>query len=405
MAFDLRYDAAMAASGISKQIVTADDVRTVQFDRHRPGYHMEQVDQFLDLVADALENAVTEIESHRSTDEPKLQLYDPDGAAARLLAAAQSTIDKMVHEADTYATAQRTEADAYRAQLTSETDDYAGVTRSEADTYSTDVRGSADAHATAVRGAAAEEARRMAEEARSALVVEMRELESIRESLLADNEALQQYLDSERGRITEILESERGRINDILDDAHSTVSTADLQMLRAPQLSGASVDDHTFEPVGVVDEGPATQAVDALAYAEATDVQDNVHVGAHSSDDDTDDLAPPAGEPVVIADPPDIDLVVAGEAVEADDAMEAAARSVFDLDSPSEDVAVDVTDDELFASDDTIDLDAEPRWEDDSTGQRFLSELRDADVADDDGFGPLDDRTETAMSAFFSEDD
>lgn len=418
----------MAVSFNRKESVTPDDVRTVQFDRHRPGYHMEQVDQFLDLVAETLDR-LAELEAVRQAGDGEPHLYDPEGAASRLLAAAQATIDTMVHESETYALSTRSEADAYKAELVTQTDDYAGATRSEADGYASDVRGQADAHATAVKSAAAEEARKLAEDTRAQLVEEMRQLEATRDQLEADNRALQSYLVAEQERLASVL-----------DGLRTTVVAADLRLSESPEISGASVDQHTFVEVPEDFDQPASESythIDQPTQAVPVPVfdQDDALDQDGGFDQDLTDLPQPVGDPVLVAEPEmetDADLsmahelagesesvfadAVAGEnSPQGDEAMDAAVRSVFDLE-PDQELAPEISlvdddsDDELFGSGQTIDLDAEPQWGADTEtddGDRFIAELRsvDVDTDDDDAFGPVDDRTETAMSAFFDESD
>lgn len=316
------------------------------------------------------------------------QLHDPEGAAQRLLAAAQQAADTLTAEARTYSETARREAD-----------EYARATRSEADEHAERVTTSAEAQAASIREVAADEARRVAEEARSRLVEEMASLEARKVELEGAVAALESEVGSHRSRLLATIDDLRAKVSDELvagEEPDSAPSTASLAAA-----------------VGAADE--PTQAVD-MTHFEHADI-------AETADDlVADDGADDGGADEYIV-----------EAADDQDAAAVASRSVFDIaDDDTDASSTDWLDDEIgdlgseasAAEDDTGDITADPGDPGDtadtgddsalfdleadepsaeapasSSGDSFFDELRQAD--DDGGLGPLDEDTDAALSAFF----
>lgn len=360
------------------------------------------------------------------------QLHDPEGAAQRLLAAAQQAADMLTADAKTYAETAHREADDYAQRVRSEADDYAQATRSEADEHAERVTTTAETQAASIREVAADEARRVAEEARSQLVDEMSELETRKAQLENTVGELEKLVSDERGRLLRILDNLHHRVSEDLPEAPDTAS-------REPghAASGAAMDpEPTDESVGE-EAGPSDEpALDDAVFATGTD--DAEAAGAEVDLDATAALDMSDVSLEVGADLPSDDLAddeVPSDELGDDDAEEAivtASRSVFDLaddDDVDDDTSADWLDEEVAVetqaeeavvetphaddagADDApgglFDIEAEEDRAPDASaaddpvpsGDSFFDELRQAD--DDDGLGPLDDDTDAALSAFF----
>jgi DivIVA domain-containing protein len=392
-------------AGTPDETVTAHDVRTAQFTLvKRGGYDTQEVDAFLDQVAETLD-IIAETQ-YRAPARPPVeaaeapavaapapvpapvvapvveavpQLHDPDGAAQRLLAAAQRTSDALTAEAKSYAEAQRAEADAYAA-----------ATRSDADSHAARVTSTAEAQAATIRETAAEEARRVAEATRSSLINEIERLESDRERLMGDTERIRRTFEADRMRLLDIVDGLRRDINDAGADlpasepapaatagaAAAVAATATPPAPEAsPQAEQAAADpvsDQTFEVA--VAGGAVTGAV-----TEPEIPNDNAVVEG-GLDDVAAGIVP--DEPDERAEP---DPVAAPEASDP----EARSGTIFDIES-----------DPTWSDDDGPPTEAMPVIED--RGDRFFDELR---SSDDSGLGPLDEDTDAALTAFFESDD
>jgi DivIVA domain-containing protein len=319
-------------------------------------------------------------------------LHDPEGAAQRLLAAAQLAADSLAADAGTYALGVRSEADAYAA-----------TARTEADEYSAAVTAAAEAQASAIREVAADEARRVAEEARTGVINEIGELEVQKRSLEAQKSLLETEVDAERARILTII-----------DDLRAAVS-ADGDPPQPPPppppsaAAAAAVPDvaSEVEVAGEVEEAFAETPVEAAPTASDADVNAAAEEGDVADDDNDDGSLAPV-----------IKLGEAGSSLGDEvDVTGAVARSVFDTDpgDGGDDTSADWLDDAPEAAQATasqpqgaiFDIEAEAG---DATqaipavdaGDRFFDELREAET--DDGLGPLDEDTDAALSAFFDDD-
>jgi DivIVA domain-containing protein len=440
--------------------VTAQDIRNVGFTRVKKGYDVEEVNGLLEQVSATLD-ALARAEGARraaaasepSNDETPAPLHDPEGAAQRLLAAAQRTADSMTADADEYAERVRREADDYVRSERAEADDYASRVKPEADDYAESARSAADAHAETVTAAAdahaetvtaaaerqaasllsaaAEEAREAAEEARSVLVEDMATLQSERDALRGDVDQLGAYVKSERDRLLASLEDIRSVVASGEFDWHedleiSSVGVSDL-VIGDDDLS----DDDSFLPDdnSSADAVPIDSAVDEVADEGADE-------SASNAADLTLDID--LGEP----DAAVFDLTSPAERLEESDEL-SAGLSVFDIQSEFdenldsdpkwlEDLSSDDDgeepeagiDDVTIAAASIFDIEAagsaEPADEGDlggpptqalqldidgrGEGDRFFDELHQVD-AEEDTLGPLDEDTDAALSAFFEPED
>lgn len=354
------------------EAVTAHDVRTAQFTLvKRGGYDTQEVDAFLDQVAETLD--VIAETRYRAPTRPPVEvaeapavapapapapapveaaprLHDPDGAAQRLLAAAQRTSDALTAEARSYAEAQRAEADAYAA-----------TTRADADAHAERVTATAEVQAATIRETAADEARRVAEATRTSLLDEIERLESDRDRLMGDTEKIRRTFAADRMRLLDIVDGLRRQI----DDAGADLAAAE----EAPAGHGA-------EP----QEAPAPGVPDTVDAASPEVVEA--------------EIVEPEPEPE-----PEAPAPVEAEALfeDAEPAPETAAarpdgargQTIFDIES-----------DPTWRDDDGPPTEAVPVISD--RGDRFFDELR---AADDGGLGPLDEDTDAALTAFFESDD
>jgi len=327
--------------------------------------------------ATVLAEASVATEAPVAAEPAGVRLHDPEGAAQKLLAAAQIAADSLTADADAYGQRVRAEADSY-----------VGDTRSEADEHAATVTSTAEAQAAAIREVAADEARRVAEEARSELVVQIEALSATKVVLERDNAALQTRLDTERGRILAIVDELRASLG---DDDHSTHSATPGHAL---DDIAAEVDAAFTEPEPEPEPEPDTD----------TEHEPQFEAEPLSALGSVSELQPrPEPEAPELSNVSDISNI--------SDATAQASRSVFDLgdDEAAEDD--DTSADWMDASpaplpdgaplgEATIfDIEAEPGTSPDP-GDRFFDELRQAD-ADSDKLGPADDDTDAALSAFF----
>jgi DivIVA domain-containing protein len=414
--------------------VTAQDIRNVGFTRVKKGYDTEEVNSLLEQVSATLD-ALARAEGARraaaasepSNDASPAPLHDPEGAAQRLLAAAQRTADGMTADADEYAERVRREADDYVRSERSDADDYASRVRPEADDYAQSARAEADAHAEAVTSAAerqaatllsaaAEEARHAAEEARGALVEDMATLQSGRDALQGDIDQLSAYVKSERDRLLASLEDIRSVVASGEFDSHEDLEISSVEASDLVIGDGdVSVDDTP------VDDTPIDSEVDDVADESASNTADltlDIDLGepdaavfdltsAADGLEEADEVS--AGVSVfdiqsefdedLNADPKwleDLSSDDAGEEPETGiDDVTIAAASIFDIEAVGSAEPIDEPD---LGGPPTqsLQLDIDDRGE----GDRFFDELQQVD-AEEDTLGPLDEDTDAALSAFF----
>lgn len=388
-------------AGTPDEAVTAHDVRTAQFTLvKRGGYDTQEVDAFLDQVAETLD-IIAETQ-YRAPARPPAevvetpapapapaplpaaapveaapQLHDPDGAAQRLLAAAQRTSDALTAEAKSYAEAQRAEADAYAAS-----------TRSDADAHAARVTSTAETQAATIRETAAEEARRVAEATRSSLITEIERLETDRERLMGDTERIRRTFEADRMRLLDIVDGLRREISDVgselpapetaaADPAAAAVATTAVVAATAPEEPSVEepASDAGFEVAVAGGAGVEAAALPETAPLDAID-QDDL-------DDKPAEVA--ASEPDLPVEEAEPEPAAAAEPAETGPR----AGTIFDIES-----------DPTWSDDDGPPTEAMPVIED--RGDRFFDELR---SSDDSGLGPLDEDTDAALTAFFESDD
>jgi DivIVA domain-containing protein len=282
------------------------------------------------------------------------QLHDPEGAAQRLLAAAQVAADSLTGNAENYALGVRGEADQHAA-----------AARAEADKHAASVTAGAETQAAAIREVAADEARRVVEEARAKLVAEITVLEARKSKLDSDNAALQGQVEAERSRILVIIDGLRSAVSSETEPASASVVPSP-----APAPAPAPTPVAAAVPVRAVEEEDPDPSPDVAPVIELVDGS-NADAGTDSVARSVFDISPDAGSPDTSTD-------------WLDEPGPGAGGSIFDIESPE-------------SGNTTQAVSAV-----DGAGDRFFEELRQADP-DADALGPLDEDTDAALSAFFDE--
>ncbi len=416
--------------------MSADDVRNVEFSHmKRGGYDTREVDTFLDRVVAVLGASHPGPEDPIMIDEPSEpgpaievppvaadepvpaastvaespaspgtsggpRLHDPEGAAQRLLAAAQLAADTLTADAESYS-----------ARIRREADDYAAATKSEADGHAERVTAAAESQAAAIREVAADEARRVAEDARAELVRDMDALEAKRAELEEQTASLEGRLATDRTRILALVEELRATV-----------------LATGEQSAGA---EHALAAHTDLDEEPdlahdvAEEVEEAFALPDSDEDLGEVTIVVEEESVEIDLDEPPRAEDLDDVADLEVDVVSDEEdpldATDEGDATATASRSVFDLGDDEADEADDagwLDEQEGGTAGGLFDIEADPDWDDggpptrampavggeaEDPGDRFFEDLRQADQAD--SLGPLDDDTDAALSAFFDADD
>ena len=191
----------MALSDEAPNYLTPEFLRSVSFSRlRRGGYDVQEVDSFMSRFAELLESENLSRPAEQLDDS---ELYDPEGAAQRLLAAAQRTADSLTKEAASQA-----------EQLTA----------------------SAEAQADNIRRVVVEEARKMAEQSQSDLNETLKDLNLRRENL----EEKCGYLEGQ-------LNAGKDQLLTILDEMRSIVEDSDLALPIAEETEIWETDDDLSE--------------------------------------------------------------------------------------------------------------------------------------------------------------
>jgi DivIVA domain-containing protein len=212
--------------------LTAQVLHDVEFrEAKRGGYSTQDVDEFLERLAVAVERQDAQLreararvaaaenrlaEAERRTEEAELRSVggggDADETLKRTLVLAQRTADAAIREAEERA-----------ARLVASAEDESA-------------RMLADAHdATArVHAEAEEEARRAHHEARSRVLAELQELEGSRELLRADVELLERHIEVQRERLRLAIHSLHAIVED--PSALGEVALPELSEVVVPQL-------------------------------------------------------------------------------------------------------------------------------------------------------------------------
>ncbi|HJM99896.1 MAG TPA: DivIVA domain-containing protein [Acidimicrobiales bacterium] len=196
----------MAATESQTQQLTPETIKQVGFSRvRRGGYDTQEVDLFLHRLIEILESSP---ELFSQTDYQNSDgLHDPEGAAQRLLSAAQRTADSVISEA-------REQAEHLLA--------------------------SAEAQADNVKRLVTEEARQMAEESQ-------RELKDSLSVLTEEKNRLEQRCEYLEGQ----LQAGKDQLLATVDEIRSTIENGDLSLdLVEEELSQLPLEDEPLEVEG-----------------------------------------------------------------------------------------------------------------------------------------------------------
>ena len=187
----------MALSDAVPNYLTPEFLRSVSFSRlRRGGYDVQEVDSFMSRFAELLESE----DLNRPADQlDNSELYDPEGAAQRLLAAAQRTADSLTKEAASQA-----------EQLVA----------------------SAEAQADNIRRVVVEEARKMAEKSQTDLNETLEDLNSKRKNL----EEKCGYLEGQ-------LNAGKDQLLTIIDEMRKIIEDSDLALPIAEETEMWEIDD------------------------------------------------------------------------------------------------------------------------------------------------------------------
>ncbi|MEY2451209.1 MAG: cell division initiation protein [Acidimicrobiaceae bacterium] len=228
--------------------VTPQVINEVEFHQKMRGYDPDEVDDFLERVAVAVEQLqqrVMHAEQRAATAERRAG----DAAGRPKEAPARTAPSNEAEETDairrTLVLAQRT-ADA----AIKEAEEDAKRTLQGAQDQVQRLYTEAQEQARKLVIDAESEARKTADETRQRLVKEIIALEETRDSLRADQGILERHLDEQRLR----LRSSIGELQRLLDDP------ARLRPITSPELSGATRPELSDDPAAVADEPAAPDA-------------------------------------------------------------------------------------------------------------------------------------------------
>jgi DivIVA domain-containing protein len=255
--------------------VTPQVINEVEFHQKMRGYDPDEVDDFLERVAVAVEqmqDRLRQAEQRAIAAERKAEAVGEQPKSAppavarpsteaeeteairRTLVLAQRTADAAIKEAEEDAKRTLQGAQEQVQRLYTEAQDQARKLVIDAES----------------------EARKTADDTRQRLVKEIITLEETRDSLRADQGILERHLDEQRLR----LRSSIGELQRLLDDPGR------LRAGTAPELSGATRPDFVTDP-------PAADAADAVDTVDAPEVADeNVRVAVRDESDDVVDDGP-----------------------------------------------------------------------------------------------------------------
>ena len=330
----------MALSDTTRSFLTPEFIRNVRFARHRRGgYDIQEVDSFLKRFAELLEAEDSRIPTNATEDA---ELYDPEGAAQRLLAAAQRTADSLTKEAA-----------AQSEQLIA----------------------SAEAQADNIKRVVVEEARKMAEESQTDLREKIETLESKRKNLEERCGYLEGQLHAGKDQLLIVLDEMRK----IIDDSELELEIEDLEEgsselgLGLIEVSEEDTEDETVGQVGVT-------TMSEIRDISPADREDSMEVDEARREDEM---------------PPELSLVHSTEDLES--WIDAAAAGA------EEGIGENWIEDEEDAGPPTQ---ATPvvQGSEEVSGDRFFEELRDSDPHES-VLGLVDDETDEAISSFFSDEE
>lgn len=334
----------MALSDTTRSFLTPEFIRNVRFARHRKGgYDIQEVDSFLRRFAELLEAEDSKIPTNATEDS---DLYDPEGAAQRLLAAAQRTADSLTKEAA-----------AQSEQLIA----------------------SAEAQADNIKRVVVEEARKMAEESQTSLREKIETLESKRKNL-----------EERCGHLEGQLHAGKDQLLIVLDEMRKIIEDSELELEIDQEIEDLEEDSSELElgRIEVSEEDIEAETVGQVGITTMSEIRDISPVDREDSMEV--DEARREGEM-----PPELSLVHSTEDLES--WIDAAAAGA------EEGIGENWIEDE---EDDGPPTQATPvvQGSEGVSGDRFFEELRDSDPHES-VLGLVDDETDEAISSFFSDEE
>ena len=340
----------MALSDSPPNYLTSEVLRTVSFTRlRRGGYDIQEVDSFLVKFAELLDQQNL---GHSGGDLDNPELYDPEGAAQRLLAAAQRTADSLTQEAATQA-----------EQLIA----------------------SAEAQADNIRRVVVEEARKMAEESQEGLNKTLEDLNSRKVNLEEKCASLEGQLNAGKDQLLAVIDEMRRIIEDnelSLPVVEGNVAGVDTTLSLSEKLDDATEPVTSFESDSGVELVPPEEISSIGFPADEEAVED---LGG----DTKQEIAP---ELSLVHSTEDLESWIDAAAAGAEDGI-----SNYWLEDEDEDEDEDDAGPPTQISPVVTD-------EGSASGDRFFEELRDADPHES-VLGLVDDETDAAISAFLSDKD
>ena len=247
--------------GLAGMDVSAQTLRDVKFREKFRGYHPDDVDEFLEQVAEGITYLQGRLREAQGTADPA----DPDApiqnneALRRTLVLAQRTADLALQEA-------RHEAERVQAQ--------------------------AKQHAETIVTRAEEAARRTVEETNARLREEVGKLEAARVRLRADVDELERYLEEQRRQLHASLSAALSRVEEVLPapaEAAPEQDEAEVPPVPWPEPVQRSalwaLSDDDDEPPLAVDDRHEPEVAEPLTVADgAPEEADDDHAGGDDVD-------------------------------------------------------------------------------------------------------------------------
>ncbi len=336
----------MALSDSTPSFLSPEFIRNIRFTRlRRGGYDIQEVDSFLRRFTELLEADDFGIATSELEDT---ELYDPEGAAQRLLAAAQRTADSLTKEAESQA-----------EQLIA----------------------SAEAQADNIKRVVVEEARKIAEHSQAELSAKMEELDSKRKSL-----------EDKCGFLEGQLNAGRDQLLSVIEEMRRTIEGSDLELTvgeEAIEGFAENVDASELEPRYDPDE---VNMEDGISHIEKVPVISEVMESETGNQENS--VKPPEAQSEKEM-PPELSLVHSKEDLESwiDAAAAGAEEGIGEYRFEDEEDAGPPTQ-----------MTPVVKGSEGVSGDRFFEELRDSDPHES-VLGLVDDRTDAAISSFFSEEE
>lgn len=236
----------------------------VEFSVKLRGYDLEQVDELLDRVADAIETLQRElrqtVERAARAEQLAADNAETDRALRRTLLVAQRTADEVIAEAEAAAERRREEAEATARSI---------IVAAEAD------------------------AARLASEAQRRLRDDIAALESARDALQADVDALDRYLTEERDRLRRLADasltaSPAPAPTDVVVPPAPVVPTAVTPEPEPPVVEPDAPGDAEAEPAGEAAVIGTAEVIEREGDEEPVDIEvpdDASSLDVHPHDD------------------------------------------------------------------------------------------------------------------------